>query len=143
MTFESTLDALFVRGLGARFRASGHSMHPTIRCGEYLHVEACAADALRVGDVVLARHERGLTVHRIVRIAGPLFIVTRGDNALRSDRAIAVTNVIGRITAVERAGAAHRPESVPFPSLSRAAACLRLLRALVSQAVNRMEHATS
>jgi signal peptidase I len=102
--FEITLRDLLASGHDARFRASGDSMHPVIRGGDYLHVVPCNPSELRRGEVVLAKTDRGLTAHRIVRIAergGTLRIVMRGDNALRSDAPISAADVLGRIARVE------------------------------------------
>ena len=96
MTFENTLRELLGRGLAVRFRARGHSMHPTIRSGDELHVVPVAAADLARGDVILARQERGLTAHRVVRIDGAR-IVTRGDNCAHDDPAFTAGDVLGRI----------------------------------------------
>ena len=99
LRFENTVIDLLHRGLDVRFRAKGASMHPTIRCGEPLYVEAVETADLRCGDVVLARHARGLTAHRIVRIDGAR-ITTRGDNCAESDPGFGVENVLGRVRLV-------------------------------------------
>ena len=96
MNFENTLRELLSRGLAARFQARGHSMHPTIRCGERLQVAPVNPAELVRGDVVLARQQRGLTAHRIVRIDGQR-IITRGDNCAHDDPAFTAGDVLGRI----------------------------------------------
>jgi phage repressor protein C with HTH and peptisase S24 domain len=96
VSFEDTVVDLLGRGIGVRFRATGDSMHPTIRCGEHLHVEPVDAAALSRGDVVLARLARGFTAHRIVRIDGAR-IITRGDNCSEDDPEFKASDVLGRI----------------------------------------------
>ena len=96
MTFENTLRDLLRRGINVRFRANGHSMYPTISCGDQVHVEPVNADDVSRGDVVLARHARGLTAHRIVRINGTK-IITRGDNCSDDDPEFADGDVLGRV----------------------------------------------
>jgi phage repressor protein C with HTH and peptisase S24 domain len=66
--FEPTLREVLAAGHTARFRASGDSMYPAIRSGDYLEIAPCDVSQLRLGDVILAMTERGLTAHRIVRI---------------------------------------------------------------------------
>src|SRR5215212_9014498 len=99
--FEPTLRAVLAAGHGARFRVEGDSMHPVIRHGDYVHVVPFTASELRRGDVILASTGRGLTAHRIVRIEGRR-IITRGDNSLRSDPAVDMAQVLGRVAEVEQ-----------------------------------------
>jgi signal peptidase I len=102
--FEPTLRELLSAGHTARFLASGDSMYPAIRGGDYLHVVPCRVSELRRGDVVLAATDRGLTAHRIVRISerdGTLQIIMRGDNSLRSDRPVGAADVLGRVARVD------------------------------------------
>ncbi len=104
--FEPALTAVLDAGHMARFVARGDSMHPTIRDGEAVYVERCTAPPL-VGDVVLARAERGLTAHRIVRLQkcrGAAQIVTRGDNCFRNDPPFTRGELVGRVVSVERNG---------------------------------------
>jgi signal peptidase I len=105
VNFENTLRELLSRGVGARFRVAGDSMHPTIRSGDHVHVVPLRPAEIAPGHVVLARHARGLTAHRIVRIDGA-GIITRGDNSLASDPVVVLSALLGRVERVERDGAA-------------------------------------
>jgi signal peptidase I len=134
--FEPTLRELLSAGHTARFRASGDSMYPSIRSGDYLHIVPCATSELRRGDVVLAATERGLTAHRIVRISerdGEVQIITRGDNSLRSDGPIGAADILGRVAQVD--GAANVRKSVAeSATITRFAAVLvRRLRSRFQQ----------
>jgi signal peptidase I len=130
--FEPTLRELLAAGHTARFRASGDSMYPAIRNGDYLHIVPCRTSELRRGDVVLAATERGLTAHRIVRISerdGSLRVTTRGDNALRSDLPVPAGDVLGRIEQIEQ-GTNVRKSPPESATITRFAAVLvRRLRA--------------
>jgi signal peptidase I len=98
--FEPTLREVLAAGHTARFRASGDSMYPAIRSGDYLEIAPCHVSQLRIGDVILATTERGLTAHRVVRIrdaGGRTRITMRGDNALRSDPSVGPKDVLGRV----------------------------------------------
>jgi hypothetical protein len=101
VTFERTLVELLDRGVAVRFRARGDSMHPSIRCGEKLHVERVGAAEISRGDVVLARHERGLTAHRVVRIdrenGRVVRITTRGDNCGTNDFPFTPEDLLGKV----------------------------------------------
>jgi signal peptidase I len=108
--FEPTLREVLAAGHTARFRASGDSMYPAIRSGDYLHIVPCDISQLRRGDVILAMTDRGLTAHRIVRIRdaeGEMRIVMRGDNALRCDRTVPASDILGRVEIVESSGSAR------------------------------------
>jgi phage repressor protein C with HTH and peptisase S24 domain len=94
--FEPTLREVLTAGHTARFRASGDSMYPAIRSGDYLEIVPCHVSQLRLGDVILATTERGLTAHRIVRMHGNR-ITMRGDNALRCDPSVGPEDVLGRV----------------------------------------------
>jgi signal peptidase I len=114
--FEPTLREVLAAGNTARFRASGDSMYPAIRSGDYLEIAPCDVSELRRGDVILAMTERGLTAHRVVRVReaeNGIRITMRGDNALRSDASVGPEDVLGRVERVESGGNARRtaPES--------------------------------
>jgi len=101
MNAGEVMSAVLESGNRVRFTATGDSMHPFIRSGQRLVVEGVDASALRRGDVVLARLERGLTAHRIVRIEkrdGELVsITTRGDNCALEDPPFPPAQLVGRI----------------------------------------------
>jgi phage repressor protein C with HTH and peptisase S24 domain len=121
--FEPTLREVLAAGHTARFRASGDSMYPAIRSGDYLEIAPCDVSQLRRGDVILAMTERGLTAHRVVglRRTG---ITMRGDNALRSDPSVRPEDVLGRVENV-------RTESATISRL--AAVLVRRLRSALQQ----------
>jgi signal peptidase I len=134
--FEPTLRGILSAGHTARFRASGDSMYPSICSGDYLQVVPCATSELRRGDVVLASTARGLTAHRIVRISesdGAVQVITRGDNALRSDRPVSAPEILGRIvqTGQGRNVGKSAPESATI--IRFAAVLVRRLRAWFQQ----------
>lgn len=113
MTFEHTATEILRRGVAIRFQALGDSMHPSIRNGEHVHVAPAGARSLRLGDVILARAARGLTAHRIVKLAGKS-ITTRGDNALQRDTTLDLDAILGHVTHIERQGATVTVPSAPL-----------------------------
>jgi signal peptidase I len=134
--FEPTLRELLSAGHTARFRASGDSMYPSICSGDYLNIVPCGISELRRGDVVLTATERGLTAHRIVRISGrngAVEVTTRGDNALRSDHPVGVTQILGRVVQIDQGTFVRQsaPESATIIRL--AAVLVRRLRARFQQ----------
>ena len=130
--FEPTLRALLSAGHTARFLASGDSMYPAVRSGDYLHIVPCGMTELRRGDVVLTATERGLTAHRIVRIGerdGAPRIITRGDNSLRSDPPVGAADVLGRVAQVDRATSVRKTKPETTTVVRFAAVLVRRLRA--------------
>jgi signal peptidase I len=102
---EEVIADLLSRGHSVRFRATGHSMHPLIRCDDYLLVEP--ASQIRRGDVVLTLADRGLTAHRVVSVSRG-YVTTRGDNAPGDDDPVEATRVLGVVTHAERDGRMRR-----------------------------------
>ena len=96
---------LLSRGHSVRFRAAGHSMHPIIRCDDYLLV--APLKSIRPGDVVLTRADRGLTAHRVTSVANGV-VITRGDNAPGDDDPLERARVLGVVTHAERDGKMRR-----------------------------------
>ncbi len=134
--FELTLRELLSAGHTARFLASGDSMYPAIRGGDYLHIVPCQASELRRGDVVLAAMDRGLTAHRIVRISerdGTLLIITRGDNSLRSDRPVGPADVLGRVARVDGSTNVRKTSPKSATIIRFAEVLVRRLRARFQQ----------
>ena len=101
MNAAEVIADLLARGHSVRFRATGHSMHPLIRCDDYLLVEPVSQ--IRRGDVVLTLAERGLTAHRVVDVSRG-YVTTRGDNAPGDDDPVEATRVLGLVTHAERDG---------------------------------------
>ena len=101
MKAEEVISTVLESGHRVRFTATGDSMHPFIRSGQQLVVEAVEPRALRRGDVVLAWLERGLTAHRVVSIerrGGEVAsITTRGDNCALDDPPFSPAQLVGRI----------------------------------------------
>jgi len=126
MAFEQTARELLASGYSIRFRASGDSMHPTIRSGELVEVAPPNGKLPAIGDVVLFKAQRGLTAHRVVRSAGHSF-VTRGDNAVGNDPAADTSALLGIVTGVERDGLLAGVSRSGVRS-SRTAAAVRELR---------------
>ena len=105
MFLEVSAD-LLSRGYSVRFRPGGHSMSPTIRDGEAVTVEPIDARDVRRGDIILYRHGRKVTAHRVVEVRRgerePPVFVTRGDASAACDDPVAAAQVLGRVVAVER-----------------------------------------
>lgn len=89
-----------------RLQISGNSMNPTIFDGDYITVEKIISSKLRNGDIVLvASVSDTALVHRIVKIEETkelTTIITRADGANCQDVPVPITNVVGRVSLIER-----------------------------------------
>jgi hypothetical protein len=107
--FSAIVDDLLDAGLSVRFRASGNSMSPTIRDGEYLVVAPLASARADIGDIVYCQMRRGPIAHRVCDIDAPPGAPRRfrlyGDASLDGDLPVAAHQLRGRVLGVERDGA--------------------------------------
>lgn len=94
IAFES-----LARGEPVQVRPRGHSMRGRIDDGALVTLEPCRADALAVGDIVLAR-VRGwlLVLHQVIGIEPGRFEI--GTMAGRSDGWVSAGDIFGRVTAI-------------------------------------------
>jgi hypothetical protein len=95
-------------GHPVRFRADGGSMLPTLRPGDLLTCEPVEVGQFRRGQILLYRHDRGITAHRVVRVEtrpnGQVGLILRGDSLEAFDAPVDPSQVLGRVVAVSRAG---------------------------------------
>lgn len=108
--FQDVSSELLRLGYGIRFCPHGHSMHPTIRDGEAVTVEPVEARDVRRGDIILYQTGKRVIAHRVVRVEGreAISFILRGDASRDCDAPVSGSQVLGRITAVERGGRSLR-----------------------------------
>jgi signal peptidase I len=95
-----------------KLRATGASMLPTLWPGDLLTVRAVGPEQVEPGEVVLYMRQERFFIHRIVskdltREDAPL--VTRGDCMSENDPAIERSELLGKVTEVQRSGVAFVP----------------------------------
>jgi len=116
------LGDVVAKGAAFRFKALGGSMSPFIRNGDVVTVAPVARP--RTGDVAAFRRpEDGrLVVHRVVAVRSDSLLI-KGDNIDSPDGRIPASNVVGRVSRVERNGRTCRlgigPERLAVAVLSR------------------------
>ncbi len=97
-----------VRDFGSvRLRVFGASMAPTVHPGDVVSVERVSAREISPGEIVLFAREGRLIVHRVRTVAGDSFqplVVTRGDRMRQNDAAVSSSELLGRVTRIERRG---------------------------------------
>jgi len=118
----SLMTDLLSHGYGARFRAPGRSMYPTIREGETITVQPVDLCNVKPGDILLYLVAKRVIAHRLVSIESknpqssalstqhsalfsPLStFLFRGDASATLDEPVAAQQVLGKVVSVERGG---------------------------------------
>ncbi|MBI2883966.1 MAG: hypothetical protein HYY11_08685 [Candidatus Methylomirabilis oxyfera] len=101
---------LLREGYSVRFQAKGASMYPTIDDGEEIVVEPVAPSAVKVGDVLLYRAQRRIIAHRVVQMARTegrgrnYSFILQGDALDSCDAPVEASQILGRVTCVQRGG---------------------------------------
>jgi len=98
-----------------RFVARGTSMLPTIVPGDRLTIKSFSpGEVPSYGEALLVRRDGEFRIHRLVRVLDntPQHIyILRGDALLQDDPPVLRSQILGRVTAVQRAG-----KSFPVPA---------------------------
>ena len=97
------LVAVLDRGVPFRFKAKGFSMSPFVKDGDVITVISLRNSLPRLGDVVAFRHplSQRLVVHRVVK-PGRAACLIRGDAVPEGDGLVPRSDILGRVTRVER-----------------------------------------
>lgn len=104
-----------------RFRAFGRSMLPFIIPGDVLTVETTNTDEISVGDIILFESENVFFVHRLIKkskINNDNYFVTKGDYLDYADNPIRSSQILGRVTKIERWGKIIKPDSILLKPLN-------------------------
>jgi signal peptidase I len=104
---HETLSNGLKKGLPIRVAVRTESMSPLVRPGDEVVVHPASPSQIRVGDIVLLDGGRDWVAHRYLgrrRQGGQSWLMTRGDRVRRLDAPVPPEALLGRITAVERAG---------------------------------------
>lgn len=127
--FGDVAEALARAGISFRFKALGHSMYPTIRNGEMIHVAPLGRHQLRRGDIVLVQQNGKIRAHRIIQIKGE-WLITRGDSSPQADNMAGKKEIVGLVVAKECLVAGRRVSLVG--TTARGRFHLRRLRANIA-----------
>lgn len=96
-----------------RLCVSGTSMVPAMRPGDLITVERATTGEISPGEVVVFARAERLVVHRVKAVVvGPaaadtgnsreLLLTTRGDRSRRNDPMVSSSELLGRVTQIER-----------------------------------------
>lgn len=89
-------DALRGHG-GLRLRVRGESMLPTLWPGEVVEIEGCSREEVRPGEIVLARRDGRLFLHRLVAPCAPNGFRLRGDSMPGADPPYPPEALLGKL----------------------------------------------
>lgn len=84
-----------------RIRAFGASMLPTIWPGDVLVIASASAEEVVCGEIVVAKREQGLVIHRLIAKT-EAHCVLRGDAMAQNDAPARTADVLGKIVEVRR-----------------------------------------
>jgi signal peptidase I len=116
-----SLVAEAVRKAGSvRLRVSGTSMVPAMRPGDLVTIERATANEIAPGEIVAFARSGRLVAHRVTGIVTskatngdsrePL-LETRGDRARRIDPMVSSSELLGRVTQIERGSRRMHPSA--------------------------------
>ena len=89
---------------GFSLPANGFSMRPEILPGDNLQITPAAPETIKVGDIFVFKKEGRIIAHRVLRnLPGQRRFLEKGDGKFQP-YLIDYADVIGKVTAVERAG---------------------------------------
>jgi signal peptidase I len=94
-----------------RLRVTGTSMLPAIQPGDLLTIDRVNLRDTSPGEIVLFARGGRLFAHRIVHASGgdsDPCLVTRGDRLIETDPPVFQSELLGRVTSIERAGSQVR-----------------------------------
>ena len=122
---------------------SGSSMLPVIESGDSVLIESGAAGLLP-GHLVVFRQGDGLVGHRLLsKVSGKGLLLTKGDNALRTDPLVAEDEIIGRVIAVQRGDKTLSLNSSSWRLAGRLIAALMLVWSKSMARIDRMDENAS
>lgn len=97
-------EALLGEGLSVEVRVTGSSMSPFIQPEDVVVLDPLEASPVRIGQVLcFLRDPDRLAIHRVIA-GGESGWILRGDGASVADEPIKREGILGRVSAIHRAG---------------------------------------
>jgi signal peptidase I len=101
-----SLAAEVIRNFGTlRLSVTGGSMAPAVRPGDTIVVQSCGIGEVSIGEIVVFMRDARLVAHRVkacVRHSEELHLVTCGDRLRKADAPVAGSELLGRVSCIER-----------------------------------------
>jgi signal peptidase I len=116
MIVNNTGLTLLSEGKTIRIKAHGYSMYPCIKPGSLILIEPISLKGIpRRGEIIAIATDRGLIVHRLVKIVVKNNLSTyiaRGDSNAFTDEPVIIDKIAGRIVGAETTGENPVPANI-------------------------------
>jgi len=115
---RDTVCSLLSKRMTVRIKASGHSMYPSVKPGNFISIEAVSdAEKLMPGEIVAWYRDFDLVSHRLLHIyksGNIVYCITRGDASPASDAPVKFDDLAGRICLVEKRNNTIKPPAKSY-----------------------------
>ncbi len=101
------VEALLDDALTLEIKMQGYSMFPTLKNGDTAHVEKCAPDKVKRGDILVFKHKGKFIAHRFLNKKnenGHQFFVAKGDNNRHFDPLFNENELVGKVISAAKNG---------------------------------------
>ena len=101
------VEALLDDALTLEIKMQGYSMFPTLKNGDTAHVEKCAPDKVKRGDILVFKHNGKFIAHRFLKQKnenGHRFFVAKGDNNRHYDPLFNEKELVGKVISATKNG---------------------------------------
>jgi signal peptidase I len=108
LRYQEIIDHLIRKKLGSggeiTLKVSGKSMCPLISQGDFIRIERCAPEVLRMGDIITFKRAGTYYTHRLLRTVkrgSVARLMTKGDNEVNVDPPVSPDQVLGRVAVIQ------------------------------------------
>lgn len=107
---KETIDKV-IRSGRFPFKSRGQSMLPILQPNDTLYFKKTPLAKIKVNDLVIVKKRNQLICHRVI-YKKKNYLITKGDNVLKSDGKIYSKQIIGKVYQIKRNGQIFHPESL-------------------------------
>lgn len=92
-------------------KSQGQSMFPILQEGDILYFKKIPFSKIKVNDLIVFQKKNQIICHRVI-YKTQKYIITKGDNSLKSDGKIYPKQILGKVYQVKRNGQIFKPETL-------------------------------
>lgn len=93
----------------SRIKTFGNSMFPLLNDGDIVYFKKIAFSDIVINDIIIFKQQHRYITHRVIYKANN-YLVTKGDNNLKSDGKVFKKDIIGKLEKVKRGTIEFHPE---------------------------------